>query len=316
MDEVLLGAAVLPVRDVIDASRVNADRDDDRPAGRVETWLDVIGPHRTLRSSDMSDVNFRMRVTRSEGLGGGAGKSASASGSSPSGPCTAGTCGRWPGPAGRRTWTTRSKGWWRRRRDWSPLCSRPSPRRSPRWRTLSRGVRRDSTTRGSRGTPRCACALGGTCCGRFSPCGARAGRVSWGTRAPWRGTRATFRGCTRAAGCCGPCRSARVTSRSGVRRRRRRRRRGRRRGRRGSVGGGTRRRHRAARFQTAPRFQTARFRTAARFRKAPGAGRGGSGRWVPAGRGGSDRPVRVRVGPTTARHGGYPSRTKRRYGRN
>lgn len=64
LDEVLLGAAVLPVRDVIDASRVNADRDDDRPAGRVETWLDVIGPHRTLRSSDMSDVNFRMRVTR------------------------------------------------------------------------------------------------------------------------------------------------------------------------------------------------------------------------------------------------------------
>lgn len=66
MDEVLLGAAVLPVRDVIDALRNPNARDGDRGdrAGRVDAWLDVISPHREARSSDMSDVNFRMRAHR------------------------------------------------------------------------------------------------------------------------------------------------------------------------------------------------------------------------------------------------------------
>ena len=62
MDEVLLGAAVLPVRDVIEGFFGHAHRDGDRT--RVDAWLDVIGPHRELSSSDMSDVNFRVRATR------------------------------------------------------------------------------------------------------------------------------------------------------------------------------------------------------------------------------------------------------------
>ena len=62
MDEVLLGAAVLPVRDVVEGFFGHAHRDGDRT--RVDAWLDVIGPHRELSSSDMSDVNFRVRATR------------------------------------------------------------------------------------------------------------------------------------------------------------------------------------------------------------------------------------------------------------
>ena len=57
MDEVLLGAAMLPVRDVIEALG-------SEDGGKVDAWLDVISPHRETRSSDMADVNFRMRAAR------------------------------------------------------------------------------------------------------------------------------------------------------------------------------------------------------------------------------------------------------------
>ena len=140
LDEVLLGAAVLPVRDVIDASRVNATgTTTGRPGGR-----DVVGRHRPAQDAPV--VGHVRRELPDEGAQerrprGWRGRVRVSVELVPKrAPCTAGTCGRCPGPAGRRTWTTRSKGWWRRRRDWSPLCSRPSPRRSPPWRTLSPGV--------------------------------------------------------------------------------------------------------------------------------------------------------------------------------
>ena len=150
-----------------------------------------------------------------ESLGGGAGASASASGSSPSAPCTAGTCGRWRGPAGRRTWTTRSKGWWRRRRRLVTAALAPVTAPLAAARTPSPGSRRVSTTRGSRGTPRCACASEAPLWA--FPLWCASGACFVGSRAPGVAVRRSEG--TRAAGCCGPCRSARVTSRSGGRRR-------------------------------------------------------------------------------------------------
>ena len=48
---------MLPVRDVIEALG-------SEDGGKVDAWLDVISPHRETRSSDMADVNFRMRAAR------------------------------------------------------------------------------------------------------------------------------------------------------------------------------------------------------------------------------------------------------------
>ena len=52
MDEVFVGAAMLPVSALLDA-----------PNGEIDAWLETVGPNREASEAEMQDAGFRMRVT-------------------------------------------------------------------------------------------------------------------------------------------------------------------------------------------------------------------------------------------------------------
>ena len=55
MDEVFVGAAMLPVSALLDA-----------PNGEIDAWLETVGPNREASEAEMQDAGFRMRVTRAK----------------------------------------------------------------------------------------------------------------------------------------------------------------------------------------------------------------------------------------------------------